>query len=146
MWRVFLQKLWVAENFEVSTLWSILAGVNGMKEGGRGRSEDTTNCKQLPDANSAVMAHSTLVKRSAKFLSAQPRLHKRAIGGNRAAKGPEVGVGWGACSRPDLIWGNILLTGKTQTHSLPGGTGSSATSTARPALWARIASWYCCRG
>lgn len=114
MWRVFLQKLWVAENFEVSTLRSTLAGVNGMKEGGKGQLGDITNSKQLPDANYAVKTHSTLVKRSAKFLSAQLRLHKRAIGGNRAAKGPEVGVGRGTCSRPDLIWGNILLAGKTR--------------------------------
>lgn len=32
------------------------------------------------------------------------------------------------------------------TLCLPGGTGSSATSTARPALWARMASWYCYSG
>lgn len=36
-------------------------------------------------------------------------------------------------------WGGAVGQG------LPGGTGSSATSTARPALWARMASWYCCR-
>lgn len=38
-----------------------------------------------------------------------------------------------------------LISPQAKPHS-PGGTGSSAKSTFRPARWARMASWYCCKG
>ena len=69
-----------------------------------------------------------LSKKLAEFLKVQPSAPwDWRAGGNSTCKKAQSSVGWG------------------RGQGLPGGTGSSATSTARPALWARMASWYCYR-
>lgn len=39
---------------------------------------------------------------------------------------------------------DIKISRHTWTQNLPGGTGRSDKLTGRPALWALMASWYCC--